>query len=140
MTNSASARGSTAGSCTVHHPVAAEELTVIPGAEEVLALLELRLRARSGEWDVIVVDCAPTAETLPAERDWIRSLHHALRPHMIGAGSYVNAVEGADAGEVEATYGPKYQRLVSVKAKYDPDTVFHRNVNIAAPRIPSPRG
>ncbi len=45
-------------------PVAAEELTVIPGAEEVLALLELRLHALSGKWDVIVVDCAPTAETL----------------------------------------------------------------------------
>ncbi len=44
--------------------VAAEELTVLPGAEEVLALLELRLRALSGDWDVIVVDCAPTAETL----------------------------------------------------------------------------
>ena len=45
-------------------PIAAEELTVIPGAEEVLALLELRAHATSGEWDVIVVDCAPTAETL----------------------------------------------------------------------------
>ncbi len=45
-------------------PVAAEELTVIPGAEEVLALLELRLHAHSGAWDVIVVDCAPSAETL----------------------------------------------------------------------------
>ena len=45
-------------------PVAAEELTVIPGAEEVLALLELRLHAISGAWDVIIVDCAPTAETL----------------------------------------------------------------------------
>jgi arsenite-transporting ATPase len=45
-------------------PVAAEEMTVIPGAEEVLALLELRQHARSGAWDVIVVDCAPTAETL----------------------------------------------------------------------------
>lgn len=45
-------------------PVTAEELTVIPGAEEVLALLELRLQARSGDWEVIVVDCAPTAETL----------------------------------------------------------------------------
>lgn len=45
-------------------PVAAEELTVIPGAEEVLALLELRLHALSGQWEVIVVDCAPTAETL----------------------------------------------------------------------------
>lgn len=44
--------------------VAAEELTVLPGAEEVLALLELGHRASSGEWDTIVVDCAPTAETL----------------------------------------------------------------------------
>ena len=45
-------------------PIAAEELTVLPGAEEVLALLEVRDQARSGRWDVIVVDCAPTAETL----------------------------------------------------------------------------
>jgi arsenite/tail-anchored protein-transporting ATPase len=45
-------------------PVAAEELTVIPGAEEVLALLELRLHALSDDWDVVIVDCAPTAETL----------------------------------------------------------------------------
>lgn len=44
--------------------VAAEELTVLPGAEEVFALLELRRTALSGEWDTIVVDCAPTAETL----------------------------------------------------------------------------
>ncbi len=45
-------------------PITAEELTVIPGAEEVLALLELRAQVMSGEWDVVVVDCAPTAETL----------------------------------------------------------------------------
>ncbi|KAA1428955.1 ArsA family ATPase [Nocardioides antri] len=74
-------------------PVAAEEMTVIPGAEEVLALLELRLHARSGEWDVIVVDCAPTAETLrllalPEALGWYmerllpiqRRLVKALRP------------------------------------------------------------
>ncbi|MEO7351706.1 MAG: ArsA family ATPase [Marmoricola sp.] len=45
-------------------PITAEELTVIPGAEEVFALLELRNHATSGTWDVIIVDCAPTAETL----------------------------------------------------------------------------
>ena len=45
-------------------PVTAEELTVLPGAEEVLALLELRLQVLTGDWDVVVVDCAPTAETL----------------------------------------------------------------------------
>jgi arsenite-transporting ATPase len=43
---------------------AAEELTVLPGAEEVLALLEVRDRALQGAWDLVVVDCAPTAETL----------------------------------------------------------------------------
>jgi arsenite-transporting ATPase len=45
-------------------PITAEELTVIPAAEEVLALLELRSHVLSGEWDLVVVDCAPTAETL----------------------------------------------------------------------------
>ncbi|WP_432949395.1 ArsA family ATPase [Kribbella sp. CA-253562] len=45
-------------------PMEAEELTVLPGAEEVLALLEVRDHVRSGRWDVVVVDCAPTAETL----------------------------------------------------------------------------
>ncbi|MGH3354892.1 MAG: ArsA family ATPase [Nocardioidaceae bacterium] len=44
--------------------IAAEELTVLPGAEEILALLELRDQVRSGRWDLVVVDCAPTAETL----------------------------------------------------------------------------
>jgi arsenite-transporting ATPase len=44
--------------------IAAEELTVLPGAEEVLALLEVRDQARSGSWDLVIVDCAPTAETL----------------------------------------------------------------------------
>ena len=37
---------------------------MVPGADEVLALLELRSQALSGRWDVVVVDCAPTAETL----------------------------------------------------------------------------
>lgn len=44
--------------------VQAEELTVLPGAEEILALLELRVQVASGRWDLVVVDCAPTGETL----------------------------------------------------------------------------
>ncbi|MEV0592650.1 ArsA family ATPase [Nonomuraea cavernae] len=55
--------------------ITSEEITVLPGAEEIIALLELREHARSGTWDVIVVDCAPTAETLrllalPEALDW----------------------------------------------------------------------
>jgi arsenite/tail-anchored protein-transporting ATPase len=44
--------------------IAAEELTVPPGTDELFALLQLRTHAESGEWDVVVVDCAPTGETL----------------------------------------------------------------------------
>jgi arsenite-transporting ATPase len=44
--------------------VQAEELTVLPGAEEIVALLELRRLAESGRFDAVVVDCAPTGETL----------------------------------------------------------------------------
>ncbi len=44
--------------------VQAEELTVLPGAEEIVALLELRRLAESGQFDAIIVDCAPTGETL----------------------------------------------------------------------------
>ncbi|MBV9292190.1 MAG: ArsA family ATPase [Frankiales bacterium] len=76
-------------------PIEAEELTVLPGAEEVLALLELRAQVSSGRWDVVVVDCAPTAETLrllalpealgwymervfPVERRMVRTLRPVL--------------------------------------------------------------
>jgi len=45
-------------------PVIAEELTSLPGADEVSALLALGHQVRSGRWDLVVVDCAPTAETL----------------------------------------------------------------------------
>ncbi|MDP9093656.1 MAG: ArsA family ATPase [Actinomycetota bacterium] len=45
-------------------PITADELTMLPGVEEVLALLAVRDMALAGDWDVLVVDCAPTAETL----------------------------------------------------------------------------
>lgn len=44
--------------------IEAEELTVFPGMDELFALATVRDHARSGIYDVIVVDCAPTAETL----------------------------------------------------------------------------
>ena len=44
--------------------VEAEELSVLPGLDEVFALADIREHAESGQWDVVVVDCAPTAETL----------------------------------------------------------------------------
>jgi arsenite-transporting ATPase len=44
--------------------ITAEELTVPPGMDELFSLLRLQAQHESGEWDAIVVDCAPTGETL----------------------------------------------------------------------------
>jgi arsenite-transporting ATPase len=44
--------------------ISAEELTVPPGMDELFSLLCLQHQHRSGSWDAIVVDCAPTGETL----------------------------------------------------------------------------
>jgi arsenite-transporting ATPase len=45
-------------------PVAAEELTVLPGVEELLALIEVRDLVVECDHDLVIVDCAPTSETL----------------------------------------------------------------------------
>jgi arsenite-transporting ATPase len=42
----------------------AEEIAVIPGMEEGASLLWVNQHYEQGDYDVIVVDCAPTAETL----------------------------------------------------------------------------
>ena len=123
-------------------PVAAEELTVIPGAEEVLALLELRLHALSEEWDVIVVDCAPTAETLrllalPEALGWYmqrvfptqQRVMKALRPVLSRAagvpmpgGTVFDAIERlhAELDEVHALLSGPH---ASVRIVMTPETV-----------------
>ena len=123
-------------------PITAEELTVIPGAEEVLALLELRAQVLSGEWDVVVVDCAPTAETLrllalPEALGWYmdrvfpteRRIVKALRPVLARAAgvpmphdAVFDAVERLhrDLEEVQALLtGPD----ASVRLVLTPETV-----------------
>ena len=63
--------------------IAPEELSALPGVQEVLGLHEVGELADSGAWDLVVVDCASTADamrmlTLPAtfalylERAWPR--------------------------------------------------------------------
>ena len=44
--------------------VSAEELTVPPGLDELFSLLKVKAHYESGEFDALIVDCAPTGETL----------------------------------------------------------------------------
>jgi arsenite-transporting ATPase len=44
--------------------IEAEELALLPGLDELFGLVDIKAHVDSGEWNVVVVDCAPTAETL----------------------------------------------------------------------------
>jgi len=44
--------------------IEAEELSVIPGLDEIFSLTDVKEHVDSGKYDVLVIDCAPTAETL----------------------------------------------------------------------------
>jgi arsenite-transporting ATPase len=44
--------------------IQAEELSVIPGLDEIFSLIDVKRHVDEGAADVLIVDCAPTAETL----------------------------------------------------------------------------
>ena len=76
----------------------------------------------TGEW----VDPAATDENVA----WVRSLYSELEPYVSGRRyvNYLDADEGDDA--VQSAFGPNYERLVKIKATYDPENVFRHNQNI----------
>ena len=123
-------------------PIQAEELTVLPGAEEVLALLAVRDHVTGGFFDVVIVDCAPTAETLrllalPQVLGWYmervfprqRRIARALRPTLGKAGAALpsdavfETVERlhADLAEVHALLTD--QAVASVRLVLTPEQV-----------------
>ncbi|MFV1978178.1 MAG: ArsA family ATPase [Myxococcota bacterium] len=103
----------------------AEELLVFPGMEELVALRAIREVEASGEYDVCVVDCAPTGSTLRMLRfpdvlrifmenffDWKRKVARAIRPvaATLGAGAYV------PSDEVFAAFERLYREVEDVRS------------------------
>jgi arsenite-transporting ATPase len=72
--------------------ISAEELTVPPGMDELFSLLRLQDAQQTGEWEAIVVDCAPTGETLrllafpDVARWWINKVFPMERQILATAG------------------------------------------------------
>ena len=65
-----------------------------------------------------------------AYQQWIRDAWKLVRPFSTGA-TYINFQSAdEDDARVRATYGANFERLVQVKAKYDPRNLFRVNRNI----------
>lgn len=118
--------------------IAPEELSALPGVQEVLGLHEVGELADSGQWDLVVVDCASTADamrmlTLPAtfalylERAWPR--HRRLSSaddgrsaavialvERIGAGTEQLSTLLTDGSRVSAHLVMTAERVVAAEA------------------------
>jgi arsenite-transporting ATPase len=93
--------------------ISAEELTVPPGMDELFSLLQIRRQAETGDYDVVVVDCAPTGETLrllsfpDVARWWIEKVFPQQSRILDAARPFARAVLDVDLpgeavlGEVE---------------------------------------
>jgi hypothetical protein len=72
----------------------------------------------------------------PAESErnveWTRSLFEAMEPFFEG-GVYVNNLGDEGEDRVREAYGANYERLLTLKGKYDPTNLFRLNQNIKPP-------
>lgn len=62
-------------------------------------------------------------ERIQAGQDWLNAFFKAMQPHVLPQ-SYVSFPNRDLPNWQSAYYGPNWDRLVSVKNKYDPDNVF----------------
>jgi FAD/FMN-containing dehydrogenase len=83
---------------------------------------------RSPSWDFDAIAQWMDPDQASAGVAWARSVWADLAPRSTGV--YVNHLDADDKGRVAQAYGPNYQRLVSLKQKYDPDNFFRLNNNI----------
>jgi hypothetical protein len=69
----------------------------------------------------------PSADT--GNISWIRGLFNKLRPAM-KPGVYINFMSGDEQDRVPEAYQERWDRMVAVKTKYDPNNLFRLNQNI----------
>jgi FAD/FMN-containing dehydrogenase len=84
---------------------------------------------RTAPYDFVVIGVWSQADEDARHIDWTRKFFAAMEPWAEGT-VYVNALDQDDSARIPEAYGPNYDRLRAVKARYDPENRFRRNQNI----------
>jgi FAD/FMN-containing dehydrogenase len=84
---------------------------------------------RDATWAMVIIGVDPD----PANKDkisaWTKQYWEALHPYSAG-GAYLNFIGDEGEDRVKASYRGNYEKLVSLKNKYDPNNLFRVNQNI----------
>jgi hypothetical protein len=101
----------------------------INGAAARVGKNETAWNYRDANWAQVMVGVDPDPANNEKIISWSKNYYDALHPFSAG-GAYVNFMMDEGDDRVKATYGDNYERLVAIKAKYDPDNFFRVNQNI----------
>ena len=110
-----------------HTPIALQQMH---GAAARVEPTETAFAHRQDQWDCVILSQWDAATDDERNIRWTREFHAAMTPHL-GRAVYVNDLDADEPDRIRAAYGANYDRLVAVKAKYDPENFFRGNQNVA---------
>ena len=84
---------------------------------------------RDARWAEVIVGTDPDPRNARLIKDWTVGYWEAVHPYSMG-GAYVNFMMDEGQDRVRASYRDNYDRLASIKRKYDATNFFHVNQNI----------
>lgn len=84
---------------------------------------------RNAKYAGVIVGVDPNPENKDKIIEWSRAFWDALHPFSSG-GTYLNFIMDEGQQRIENSYKDNYERLVSIKTKYDPNNFFRVNQNI----------
>ena len=114
----------------VTSPLSALMLEPMGGAVARVGSDETAFNHRDAAYNLAIIARWEDANEPDAHIAWVRSVNEAMDRFTTG-GVYVNYLGDEGQDRVRAAYGKtKYDRLVALKDKYDPDNFFRRNQNI----------
>ncbi|HVQ89025.1 MAG TPA: FAD-binding oxidoreductase [Actinomycetes bacterium] len=110
-------------------PGSTMHLYAIDGEVNKVGATDTAFAYRDVGWAGVIVGVDPDPKNAKLLKDWTIAYWEALHPTSAG-GAYVNMMMDEGEDRIKAAYGPNYERLSKVKAKYDPGNIFHVNQNI----------
>jgi FAD/FMN-containing dehydrogenase len=85
---------------------------------------------RNATWSMVIAGIDANPQKAGDITRWTKGYWEAIHPYS-DRGGYVNfMMDDEDDSRLRATYGDNYDRLVSLKGKYDPTNFFRVNQNI----------
>jgi FAD/FMN-containing dehydrogenase len=110
-------------------PLSLMHLYPIDGALNRVAPGDTAFNYREAKYSMVIAGVDSDPANASRITKWAKDYWAALHPYSAG-GAYVNFMMEEGLERVQATYRGNFDRLATVKAKYDPNNLFRVNQNI----------